>query len=130
MIHGDLTLQMTGDVDDSALRKQGLWTVQVKSSQISWIRHLGAMQAKLDLCGCTGVAWDVTDIIARAFFQTAGVAGTARAWLVWVASVTGAAGAGCIHLKVGVVQVVLLRSVVKLEPAVWQLCHMGQCRLL
>ena len=36
----------------------------VESSYISWIRHLGAMQAWLDLCGCTGVAWDVTDISA------------------------------------------------------------------
>ena len=79
MIHGDLTLQMTWDVDGSALQKQGLWTVQVKSSQIFWIRHLGAMQAQLDLHGCTGVAWDATDIGTRAFFQTAGMAGTARA---------------------------------------------------
>ena len=29
--------------------------------------------------------------------------------------------------QVVVVQVVLLRSSVKLEPAVWQLCHWGQC---
>ena len=38
------------------------------SSKISWMRHLGAMQAWLDLCGCTGMAWDVTGIGARAFF--------------------------------------------------------------
>ena len=30
-------------------------------------------------------------------------------------------------VQVGVVQVVLLRSSVKSEPAVWQLCHLGQC---
>ena len=33
-------------------------------------------------------------------------------------------------VQVGVVQVVLLRSSVLLEPAVWQLCHLGQCQLL
>ena len=27
----------------------------------------GAMQAQLDLCGCTGVAWDVTGIGAGVF---------------------------------------------------------------
>ena len=87
---------MTGDVDGGTLQKQGLWTVWVESSQISWIRHLGAMWAQPDHQGCTGVAWDVTDIGAGAFFSTAGVAVTAGAWLVWVASVTGAAGIGCI----------------------------------
>ena len=59
---------MTGDVDGSALQKQGPWTVPVESSQISWIRHLDAMWVQMDLCGCTGVAWDVTDIGAGAFF--------------------------------------------------------------
>ena len=67
MVYSNLTLQMTGDVHDSALQKQGPWTVWVKSSQISWIRHLGAMQAWPDLCGCTGVAWDVTDVGPGAF---------------------------------------------------------------
>ena len=33
-------------------------------------------------------------------------------------------------VQVGVMQVVLLRSSVLLEPAVWQLCHLGQCQLL
>ena len=33
-------------------------------------------------------------------------------------------------VQVWVVQVVLLRSSVKLEPVVWQLCHLGQCWLL
>ena len=33
-------------------------------------------------------------------------------------------------VQVVAVQVVLLRSIVKLEPAVWQLCHLGQCCLL
>ena len=46
MVYSNLTLQMTGDVDGGALQKQGLWTVWVKSSQTSWIRHLGAMQAQ------------------------------------------------------------------------------------
>ena len=32
------------------------------------IKCLGAMQAWLDLHGCTGVAWDVAGIGARAFF--------------------------------------------------------------
>ena len=31
------------------------------------IRCLGAMQAWLDLCGCTGVAWDIAGIGAGAF---------------------------------------------------------------
>ena len=35
--------------------------------KISWIRHLGVMWAQLDLCGCTGVVWDVTGIGTRAF---------------------------------------------------------------
>ena len=55
------------------------------------------MQAQPDLCGCTGVAWDVTDFGARAFFWTAGVAGTAGACFIWVASVAGAGDAGCMH---------------------------------
>ena len=58
---------MTGYVYGGALQKQGPWTVQVESSQIPWIRHLGAMLAWPDLCGCTGVAWDVTGIDAGAF---------------------------------------------------------------
>ena len=33
-------------------------------------------------------------------------------------------------VQVVVVQVVSLRSGVLLEPAVWQLCHLGQCQLL
>ena len=33
-------------------------------------------------------------------------------------------------VQVGVVQVVFLRSSVLSEPVVWQLCHLGQCRLL
>ena len=33
-------------------------------------------------------------------------------------------------VQVGAMQVGLLRSSVLLEPAVWQLCHLGQCRLL
>ena len=68
MIHGNLTLQMTVDVDGSVLQEQGLWTVWVNSSYISWIRHLGAMWAWPNLCGCTGVAWDVIGIGAGTFF--------------------------------------------------------------
>ena len=34
--------------------------------------------------------------------------------------------AACVA-QVGVMQVVLLKSGVLLEPAVWQLCHSGQC---
>ena len=33
-------------------------------------------------------------------------------------------------VQVRAVQVVLLRSAVWLEPAVWQLCHLEQCQLL
>ena len=33
-------------------------------------------------------------------------------------------------VQVGVMQVVLLWSGVLTEPAVWQLCHLGQCQLL
>ena len=33
-------------------------------------------------------------------------------------------------LQVGVMQVVLLGSGVLSQPAVWQLCHLGQCELL
>ena len=33
-------------------------------------------------------------------------------------------------VQVGVMQVVPLRSGVLSEPAVWQLCHLGQCQLL
>ena len=33
-------------------------------------------------------------------------------------------------VQVGVMQVVLLRSGVLSGPAVWQLCHLGQCQLL
>ena len=76
------------------ITEQGLWTVQVNSSQISWIRHLGAMQAWPDLHGCTGVAWDVTGIGAGAFFSTAGMAGTAGAWFLWVAGIVGAVDVG------------------------------------
>ena len=74
---------------------QSPWTVWVNSSYISWIRGLGAMQAWPDLCGCTGVAWDVTDFGAGAFFWTAGVVGTAGACFIWVAGVAGAADVGC-----------------------------------
>ena len=55
------------------------------------------MWAWLDLCGCTGVAWDVTDFGARAFFWTAGMAGTAGACFIWLASVAGAGDVGCMH---------------------------------
>ena len=110
--------------------EQGPWTVQVNSSQISWIRHLGAMWAWLDLCGCTGVAWDVAGIGARAFFWTAGMAGTAGAWFIWVAGVAGAVDVGCMCSAGEAMQVVLLRSGVLSEPTVWKLCHLGQCWLL
>ena len=55
------------------------------------------MWAQPDLCGCTGVAWDVTDFGAGAFFWTAGMAGTAGACFIWVASVAGAGDVGCMH---------------------------------
>ena len=55
------------------------------------------MWAWLDLHGCMGVAWDVTDFGAGAFFWIAGMAGTAGACFIWVASVAGAAGVGCMH---------------------------------
>ena len=55
------------------------------------------MWAWLDLCDCTGVAWDVAGIGAGTFFGTAGVAGTAGACFIWVASVEGAADVGCMH---------------------------------
>ena len=89
---------------------KSLWTVWVKSSQISWIRHLGAMEAWLDLHGCTGVAWDFTDIGAGAFLSTAGMVGTAGTWFIWVASVAGTVGVSACAVQVGVVQVVPLRS--------------------
>ena len=126
MTQGNLTLQMTGDVDSGALQEQGLWTVWVNSSQISWIRCLGAMQAQPDLRGCTGVAWDVTGIGARAFFWTAGVAGTAGAWFIQVLLQVQWMWAACV-VQVGAMQVMLLRSGVLSEPALWQLCHLGQC---
>ena len=50
------------------ITEQGPWTVWVDSSQISWIRCLGAMWAWPDLHGCTGVARDVAGIGAGAFF--------------------------------------------------------------
>ena len=53
------------------------------------------MWAWPDLCGCTGVAWDVTDFGIGALFWTAGVAGTAGACFIWGASVAGAADVGC-----------------------------------
>ena len=37
--------------------------------------------------------------------------------------------AACV-VQVGVMQVVLLRSSVLSEPALWQWCHLGQCQLL
>ena len=55
------------------------------------------MWAWLDLCGCTGVAWVVAGIGARAFFLTTGMAGTAGAWFIWVAGVAGAVDVGCMH---------------------------------
>ena len=88
------------------------------------------MQAWPDLCGCTGVAWNVAGIGARAFFGTAGVAGTAGACFIWVAGGEGAADVGCMCGAGGVMLVVLLRSGGKTEPVVWQLCHLGQCQLL
>ena len=57
------------------------------------------------------------------------MAGTAGACFIWVASAAGAVDVGCMHDADGAMQVVLLRSGVWLEPAVWQLCHWGQCRL-
>ena len=33
-------------------------------------------------------------------------------------------------VQMGAMQVVLLRSSVLSEPAVWQLCHLGHCQLL
>ena len=53
------------------------------------------MWAQPDLCGCTGVAWDVTGIGARAFFWTAGMAGTAGACFIWIANGAGTTGVGC-----------------------------------
>ena len=76
---------------------------------------------------CTGVAWDVTDIGAGAFFEQ----------LAWQGQLgLGSSGLPVLQVKqvwaayavqVVAVQVVLLRSIVKLEPGVWQLCHLGQC---
>ena len=53
------------------------------------------MQAWPDLCGYTGVAWDITGIGTGVFLWTAGVAGTAGAWVIWAANVAGAVGVGC-----------------------------------
>ena len=72
IIHGNLTLQIIGDVDSGTLQKHGPCKVQVESSQISWIRCLGAMQAQPYLQGCTGVAWDVTDVGAGHSFEQLG----------------------------------------------------------
>ena len=68
------------------------------------------------------------------------VAGHSSEQLVWqeqlepvssgFASVAGAADVGCMCGVGGVMQVVLLRSSVLSEPAVWQLCHSEQCQLL
>ena len=55
----------------------------------------GQSLAWLDLRGCTGVAWVVTDFGAGAFFWTAGMAGTAGACFIWVASVAGAGDVCC-----------------------------------
>ena len=55
------------------------------------------MWAWPDLCGCTGVAWDVTGIGAGAFFGKDGMAGTAGAWFIWFAGVAGAVNVGCMH---------------------------------
>ena len=55
------------------------------------------MRARPDLRGCTGVAWDVTDFGARAFFWTTGMAGIVGACFICVAGVAGAAGVGCMH---------------------------------
>ena len=55
------------------------------------------MWAWLDLHGCTGVAWDVTDFGTGALFWTAGMAGTDGACFIWCASVAGAGDVGCMH---------------------------------
>ena len=55
------------------------------------------MWAWPDLCGFTGVAWDVTDFGAGALFWTAGMSGTVGACFICVAGVVGAAGVGCMH---------------------------------
>ena len=55
------------------------------------------MWAWPDLCGCTGVAWDVTDFSTGALFWMAGMAGTDGACFIWDASVAGAADVGCMH---------------------------------
>ena len=92
--------------------------------QASWCHAGMARSSWLHSCGR-----DVTGISARAFFWAAGMAGTAGTCFIWVASGAGAADVGCMCGAGGVMQVVPLRSGVLSEPAVWQLCHLGQCRL-
>ena len=53
------------------------------------------MQAWLDLWGCTGVTWGVTDFGAGALLWTAGMSGTVGACFICVAGVVGAADVGC-----------------------------------
>ena len=85
--------------------------------------HLGAMWAQPDLCGCTGVAWDV------ALALVPGHSSEQLAWQEQLEPVSsGLPGlqvqqmwaAGIV--QVGVMQVVLLRSGVLSEHVVWQLC--------
>ena len=88
------------------------------------------MWAWPDLCGCTGVAWDVTGIGTGHSFEQlvwweqlgSGSSGLLVLQVQWV-------WAAC-AVQVVAVQVVLLRSSVLLELVVWQLCHLGQCQLL
>ena len=63
-----------------------------------WIQHLGAMWAWPDLCGCTGVAWDVAGIGARAFFRTAGMAGNSWSLVHLGCQCYGCSGCG-LHVR-------------------------------
>ena len=76
------------------------------------------------------MAWDVTDLVL----------GHSSEQLVWWEQLEPVLSglpvvqvqqvwAACV-MQVVVMQVVLLRSGVLSEPAVWQLCHLAQCQLL
>ena len=101
-----------------------------KVLKISWIRHLGAMQAWPDLHEPAQLwHWMLQALVVGHSFEQLVWQGTAGAWFIWDAGVVGAAGCGLHALcRWGWCRLCWLRSVVKLEPAVWQLCNLGQCQ--
>ena len=128
ILHDDLLWQFSGDVCSSMQQEQGPWTVRVTVP-----RSPGS--GILVPCGHSQIfgAAQVWHGMLQAL-----VLGHSSEQLVWQEQLEPVSSglpvlqvqqrwAACV---VQVMQVVLLWSGASTEPAVWQLCHLGQCWLL